>query len=619
MRLSTILEELNSLEKKQFLNVLENLAEKSQKRGEVESLLDDSDADALKNAEGEVISRVFELLKDEYREYVAAEFEDVSSHTGIVTNILSRDGNSVMSGNWFDKLYAAEIEKLLRSIESLKVGIESGAGELSEHRLRDYRIYLRCVEVAFRNDEDNNQEAKITSDEASILGVLSREMGLSSQEVAEINYMVVPLVKQDLNDVLDYIRKAGLGFIQRKSGTLFVPDEMVKIFRAIHGKEVADKYYRRMLKLLKESEVNLVCKQHGLPMRGIDLAVKIRAIIEAGISFTECFVEGIYKPEENQNERKKRLNEICEVGFSGLKLSGSTLQDKVQSIIDHFHAVESDDHIDIGVTGYDGLLRDLSTFMPELADRLKDEFQFQEADVLKSDFLTNRGVMPRDIVELMTSEELKSFCAEVGISRRGNEVLNTLEHYKDADNLLLENYSLLAARDLNGLKELGIVLRESDLGGKFEEVTKQLLLDMGLKVDEDLRKSINTAKNKVDILLSDGDSEIILIECKSAKDVNYSKFATLTRQMKSYRDMIESKGYRVVKSLLVAPDFSDDFVNAVELEYELNLTLIPAASLHSIHKAFNERSAQSKFPYKMLAHARDVVINPERIIKALSK
>ncbi len=29
------------------------------KRGEVESLLDDSDADALKNAEEEVISRVF--------------------------------------------------------------------------------------------------------------------------------------------------------------------------------------------------------------------------------------------------------------------------------------------------------------------------------------------------------------------------------------------------------------------------------------------------------------------------------------------------------------------------------------------------------------------------------
>lgn len=619
MRLSTILEELNSLEKKQFLNVLENLAEKSQKRGEVESLLDDSDADALKNAEGEVISRVFELLKDEYRDYVTAEFEDVSSHAAIITNILSRDGNAVMSGNWFDKLYAVEIQKLLSSIELLKDAIQSGTSELPEHRLRDYRIYLRCVEMAFRNDEENNQESKITSDEASILGVLSKEMGLSSQEVAEINYMVVPLAKQEQNDVLDYVRKAGLAFLQRKSGTLFVPDEVVKIFRVIHGKEVADKYYRRMLKLLKESEVNLVCKQHGLPMRGIDLSVKIRAIIEAGISFSECFVEGIYKSEDNQNERKKRLNDICAAGFSGFNLSGSTLQEKVQSIIEYFHEVEGDDHIDIGVTGYDGLLRDLSDVMPELAGRLKEEFQFQEDNVLKSEFLANRGIMPRDILELMTSDELKAFCAEMGISRRGNEILNALEHYKDADNLLQENYSLLAARDLSGLKELGIALREADLGVKFEEVTKQLLLDMGLTVDDDLRKSVNTSKNKVDILLSDGDSEIILIECKSAKDVNYSKFSSLSRQMKSYRDLIERKGYRVVKSLLVAPDFSDDFVNAVELEYELNLTLIPAASLQSIHKAFTERSAQSRFPYKMLAHARDVVLNPDRIIKALSK
>ncbi len=488
-----------------------------------------------------------------------------------------------------------------------------------EHRLRDYRIYLRCVEKAFLNDEENNQEAKITSDEASILGVLSKEMGLSSQEVAEINYMIVPLVKQDLHDVLDYVRKAGLGFIQRKSGTLFVPDEMVKIFRAIHGKEVADKYYRSMLKLLKESEVNMVCKQHGLPMRGIEMSVKIRAIIEAGISFSECFVEGIYKPEDNQNERKKRLNEICTAGFSGLKLSGSTLHDKVQSIIVHFHEVERDDHIDIGVTGYDGLLRDLSEAMPELANRLRDEFQFQEDNILKSEFLTNRGIMPRDILELMTSDELKGFCTKMGISRRGNEALNALDYYKDADNLLQENYSLLAARDLRGLKELGIALREADLGSKFEEVTKQLLLDLGLRVDEDLRKSINTSKSKVDILLSDGNDEIILIECKSAKDVNYSKFSSLTRQMKSYRDLIEGKGYRVVKSLLVAPDFSDDFVNAVELEYELNLTLIPAESLQSIHKAFSERKAQAKFPYKMLAHARDVVLNPDRIIKALSR
>ena len=184
---------------------------------------------------------------------------------------------------------------------------------------------------------------------------------------------------------------------------------------------------------------------------------------------------------------------------------------------------------------------------------------------------------------------------------------------------MLENYDLLAKRDLNGLKELGVALREADLGNKFEEVTKHLMLDLGLQVDEELRRSVNTSKDKADILVRGEGDEVILIECKSAKDVNYSKFSALTRQMRSYRDLIEKNGHRVVKSLLVAPDFSDDFVNAVELEYELNLTLIPAESLKSIHTAFKQQEGRSTFPYKMLAHARDVVINPERIIKALNK
>jgi hypothetical protein len=40
--------------------------------------------------------------------------------------------------------------------------------------------------------------------------------------------------------------------------------------------------------------------------------------------------------------------------------------------------------------------------------------------------------------------------------------------YKNSDNILLENYGLLAARDLNGLKEVGVLLKEADLDVKFE-------------------------------------------------------------------------------------------------------------------------------------------------------
>ena len=132
---------------------------------------------------------------------------------------------------------------------------------------------------------------------------------------------------------------------------------------------------------------------------------------------------------------------------------------------------------------------------------------------------------------------------------------------------------------------------------------------------------MSTAKDKMDILIRLEKDELILLECKSSKDVAYSKFSSLTRQMKSYKDVLQAKGERVVKSLLIAPDFSDEFIEAVESEYELNLTLVTAESLKAIHEAFQERKSSGNvvFPQKALAHARDVLLNADRIIKSISK
>ena len=72
----------------------------------------------------------------------------------------------------------------------------------------------------------------------------------------------------------------------------------------------------------------------------------------------------------------------------------------------------------------------------------------------------------------------------------------------------------------------------------------------------------------------------------------------------------------MIKLLLVAPEFSDDFVSECELEYELNLSLITAPSLVKILKGFKE-SKHKQFPYKLLM--RDVLIQEDRILKAISK
>lgn len=180
----------------------------------------------------------------------------------------------------------------------------------------------------------------------------------------------------------------------------------------------------------------------------------------------------------------------------------------------------------------------------------------------------------------------------------------------------MENYEHIGFRNLNALKENGIKVKESELGIKFEDLTKLIFTKFGLNVDETLRKKISTKKNKIDIVINLGNQDLILIECKTNKESGYNKFSSVSRQIKAYVDLIKLNDYNSVKSLLIAPDFSDDFINDCELEYDLNLSLIKASSLINILNAFKD-SGHKEFPYKLLM--RDVLIQEQRIIKALLK
>jgi len=73
----------------------------------------------------------------------------------------------------------------------------------------------------------------------------------------------------------------------------------------------------------------------------------------------------------------------------------------------------------------------------------------------------------------------------------------------------------------------------------------------------------------------------------------------------------------ITKYLLIAPDFSDDFINDCELEYDLNLSLITASSLLKILEGFKNSKKHKQFPYKLLM--RDVLIREDRILKAISR
>ena len=209
--------------------------------------------------------------------------------------------------------------------------------------------------------------------------------------------------------------------------------------------------------------------------------------------------------------------------------------------------------------------------------------------------------------------ELKSI---KNIKTRGDLITKILDTYQDAENLYLENFENIGFRNLNVLKENGIQVKESELGVKFENLTKSIFTKLGFNVDEKLRQLLNTKKDKIDIVINLSNKELILVECKTIKERGYNKFSSVSRQLKAYINLATSKDFKVIKSLLITPDFSDDFVKDCGLDYDLNLSLITASSLINILNGFRN-SKHKQFPYNLLM--RDVLIQEDRILKAIEK
>jgi hypothetical protein len=581
MKLERILDRLSSIEKNSFIKIIDNIISKSKgKSKEIEKILA-PDNKGLKTVDNLNISKIFELTADEFTEYVKCEFQEVNSQLDILLDIIIRDGNCIMRQDWFSRLYEAEIKDLNAKIKALSADFKDEKSELSEDRKRDYRIYQACLSTAFFNDVANNREAKITSDELSIIITLSRELGLSQEEIKLINYSILGVKKLDVQEVITHLKNIGVVFYSKKENTLFVADEMVRLLRKVRKKEVADKFFRRTLKLLREPTINVISKKHNLD-RKLSYSKKIESIIHAGISFTDLLLNDIYKEGTTLTEKKRTLNELCEKGLEIPNLKGSTLNEKIDSLIRYFETVEKDEKVGISVDGYDKLLTDLHRSIPALNVAIREHFELQEEFVLEAEFLLDYNIKPRDILDLIEKADLDKFKKDHGVKQRGDDILNILEHYKDVENLYLENYENVGYRNYNQLKENGIQIRESELGVKFEELTKVIFKGLGFNVDEKFRQELNTQKDLMDILINLGSNEVIIVECKTSKESGYNKFSTVSRQLKSYQNIAKKNNLRIVKILLVAPEFSDDFVTDCEMDVDMNLSLLTASTLLAI-------------------------------------
>ena len=217
MKLEKILGQLNSFEKNQFLKVITGIIDTPPKKlEEIDKILIARDRD-LKNVDNLNIVSVFNLIEEEFSEYVRKEFSEVDSQLDILIDILIRDGNCIMTRDWFNKLYEEEIKSLKLKIQDFQTEIESEKPSIDLARIRDYIIYRNCVKTAYSNDQKRNLDSKITWEEQSILLALSDTLELSQEEIKLINYSVLNIAKQDIEQNINELKNLGILFYSKKT------------------------------------------------------------------------------------------------------------------------------------------------------------------------------------------------------------------------------------------------------------------------------------------------------------------------------------------------------------------------------------------------------------------
>lgn len=616
MKLERILDRLNSLEKGQFLKIINNLSAAEKNNPKLESILSRADSN-LKNADALQVTQAFEALADRFVDFVMEDYSKVSSQLDILLNIITRDGNCIMRLDWFAKLYEEEIKKQKKAIDAFKEDVNADKPSMDASRVRDYKVFAACLKTAYFNDSASNFSPKITADEQSILDSLAKALELSLDERTMIKYAVLGIKKNsNIDDVVTELKEKGLVFLSKKNNVLYVADEIVSLARKIRGREVADKYFRRVLLQMKEPQINMICRKHGIDVK-LQYNEKIEQIIASGVSFSDVLKEDIHKADMKLIDKKKAITAFCDEKLGIIPaIKGTTLDDKVDNLIAYFAKQYGDEKIGISSGGYERMLLDLDTYVKGASKTIRSTFQLQEDDVMHGEFLTDFNIMPRDVLELFSSEALAELCTAREIKTRGNIVDNILAAYKDTEDLLVENYECIGFRDLNTLKENGIAISEAELGTTFEDVTKYIFGNLGLEVDEKLRKKLNTDKDKMDILIRTGEQSVVLVECKTVKENGYNKFSSIFRQVKSYKSLLERNDFQVDRIIIVAPDFSEDFVADCGDNFELPITLIKAGSLASIYKTVKE-TGTNRFTLQMFS--RDILVQEDRIIRALKK
>ncbi|WP_108945869.1 hypothetical protein [Shewanella halifaxensis] len=599
MKLSQVLSSINQVEKSKFISCLDKLCSGAihhdQKLAKSVNKIDGQ----IKNASGSEITALFTLVSEYFKDAIQEQLAMSGAQIGLLINILIRDGNSVARTSWIETLYNKEWLELNKLSNELLEDIEASRGTEEFSRGKILSIYQDCLRTAFKNDEKINREARISDDERGILNCLANSLNVSMDEASAIENLIDPIPQNNALDGLNALREMGVLFINRKRSEVLIPDEVVAILNELQGRELADKHTLRILRSFTDAELSNVLKHYGKKVRGVDREVKIHTIIHSLIPIRTILQRDLFAANETQNQRKDRLKQL----ISDLELSvdkiGTTLDERIDVIIDTLNESAANEFESLSAAGFKEMYTSLQLHFPSLEVLLKKEFELEDNEDIDIDKLRALSITPVDILYLLNNEEIKIVRDKMGLSKRGNPRQLILESFANANDRFIENYSLLAKRDLAGLKLAGVDISEADLGIKFEEITKEIFENLNLTVDEDVRKAINTAKDKADIIISLSDDDVIIGEAKTCKNGDFAKYSTTSRQIKAYVSRCENQGKRVAQVLIVAPSFSTDFVESAEMDTEVNISLLEAKGLKLIYDAFKARR-NPKFSAKLL-------------------
>ena len=616
MNLLKVLSKVNQIEKISFLKILDKYSDENrEKNPKIDKILSDSD-NVLKKADDSNIVQLFNLLREEYMAHLRRSIKFSNHQLELVVEIFIRDGNRMMSREWFDRLYKQALKNLDRQTKSILKQIQNDKSDLAPERKRDYIIYRECVRTAYTNDIGVNRDQHLSWEEKTILHTLARNLELSSEEVKAITYSVIPPERHNVDDVIHELKEAGIVFFNRKTNTLFVPVEIIYLLRKILEIELPFKYFRRILKHLKDPEINLAARKHNIA-RKISRGEKINAILNQGVNVTSLLQNDIFQDKVTKVDRAKRIQELIvkDLNVSLPKL-GRSLEERINIFLDYMRNQEKEDSTSLSKDGLGKLISLLVEFKPEINKIVKGEFELQEDEVMQVDLLSDYGIGPRDLLYLFTKKELVDFSKRNQINSRGNNVLKIIDSFRNIKDLYLDNYVEIGCRDINGLKDKGLNLKESELGVIYENVTKDLFTKLGFHVDDKLRADLNTARSKMDICINLGGKDVIIVECKTVKDKDYNKFTAVSRQLKSYESACKKNGYHVSQAIVVSNEFTEDFIGECEYEYDIGISLLTSVDLLKIYEGLKE-SHLDEVPVRLIT--RGGALNGDRIVKALNR